>query len=82
MIEQVNFDDDFNGLRVKLSDIVELRVCEKEFRGESRIDLRIWRLQKSKVNNQYYFQPTRQGIFIEASRMKDVMVYLNKLLAD
>mgnify|MGYP001617663838 CR=1 FL=1 len=82
MIEQVNFDDDYEGLRVQLTDVVELRACEKEFRGERRIDLRIWRLQKNKLNNQYYFQPTRQGIFIEVSRMRDVMTYLQKLLKD
>lgn len=81
--EQVNFDDDFTGLRLPLNDLVELRVCEKEYRGERRIDMRIWRLKRSRVNSQYYFMPTKAGVFVEISRWRDeILPYLIKLAED
>lgn len=83
MYEQEEFDRDFDGLRVQLDDLTELRVNEIEYRGERRVNIRIWRIQKNKLTNKLGMLPTRQGLFLEISRLKDkVLPYINKIVED
>ena len=83
MIEQVEFDDDFDGLKVKLNDILELRAREYEYEGNHRVDIRIWKFMRSKITNQLRFIPQSKGVYMDWSIFKyDLEPYLNKLVRE